>query len=66
MSDEANMAIVQLKGVKQTFILDQKNFKTGSKGFHSHGKMQIGDKRYQVSILCVEIGSKPKEPKEKE
>jgi hypothetical protein len=66
MSDEANMAIVQLKGVKQTFILDQKNFKTGSKGFHSQGKMQIGDKRYQVSILCVEIGSKPKEPKEKE
>jgi len=23
--------------------------------------MQIGEKSYQITILCVEIGSKPKE-----
>ena len=38
---------------------------TGSKGFHAKGKMQIGEKNYQINILAVEIGSKPKEKEEK-
>lgn len=60
MSD-IDMATIQLKGQKQNFILSgEKNFKTGSKGFHAQGKMQIGDKNYQINILAVEIGSKPK------
>ncbi len=58
---EVNAATILLKGVKQDFILDKKNFKTGSRGYHAQGKMQVGDKRYQINILCVEIGSKPKE-----
>jgi hypothetical protein len=65
MSD-LDMATVQLKGAKQSFILSgEKNFKTGSRGFHAQGKMQIGEKNYQVNILVVEIGSKPKEKEEK-
>jgi hypothetical protein len=42
----------------------EKLFKTGSRGFYGMGKIQIGDKRYQVQVQLVEIGSKPK-PEEK-
>ena len=38
----------------------EKLFKTGSKGFFGMGKLQIGEKRYQVQVQLVEIGSKPK------
>ena len=66
MSDEnLNLANIQVKGSKQPFILNEKVFSTGSKGFHGHGKMMIGDKNYQVNIQLVEIGSKPKEKDEK-
>ena len=58
---QVDAATILLKGVKQDFILNKKNFKTGSRGYHAQGKMQVEDKRYQVNILCVEIGSKPKE-----
>jgi hypothetical protein len=57
---ELNIATIQLNGEKQNFILNKKDFITGSRGYHSNGKMQIGDKRYQINILCVEIGSKQK------
>jgi len=57
---QVDAATILLKGVKQDFILNKKNFKTGSRGYHAQGKMQVEDKRYQVNILCVEIGSKPK------
>ncbi len=62
MSEQVNMATVQLNGSKQDFILDKKDFKTGSKGFFGMGKMVAGGKKYQVQIQAVEIGSKPKEP----
>jgi hypothetical protein len=58
---EVNLATIQMNGEKQNFILNKKNFKTGSRGYHATGKIQVGDKRYQVNILCVEIGSKPKD-----
>ena len=58
---EVNLATIQLNGEKQSFILAKKNFKTGSRGYHAQGKMQISEKSYQINILCVEIGSKPKE-----
>jgi len=58
---EVNIATIQLEGEKQNFILAKKDFKTGSKGYHAQGKMQAGGKNYQITILCVEIGSKPKE-----
>jgi hypothetical protein len=41
-------------------IADEKLFKTGSRGFFGTGKIQIGEKRYQVQVQLVEIGSKPK------
>jgi len=62
---EMDVATIQLNGAKQNFILGKKNFKTGSRGYHAQGKMQVGDKNYQINILCVEIGSKPKEKEEK-
>jgi len=58
---EVKLATILLDGEKQDFVLNAKNFKTGSRGYHAQGKMQVGDKRYQINILCVEIGSKPKE-----
>ena len=58
---EVNIATIQLEGEKQNFILAKKDFKTGSKGYHAQGKMLAGGKNYQINILCVEIGSKPKE-----
>ena len=37
-----------------------KDFKTGSRGFFSQGKIARKDgKRYQVQVQMVEIGSKP-------
>lgn len=38
----------------------EKQFKTGSRGYFGMGKIQIGEKRYQVQVQIVEIGSKPK------
>jgi len=58
---EINLATIQLKSVKQEFVLNKKDFKTGSRGYHATGKMQVGDKRYQCNILVVEIGSKRKD-----
>ena len=59
------MATIQLCGDKQNFIIDKKDFKTGSKGYFGTGKMVAGGKRYQISIQVVEIGSKPKDKEEK-
>jgi hypothetical protein len=56
------MLIVEIKdGEKKVAELPamEKVFKTGSKGFFGMGKIQIGEKRYQVQIQLVEIGSKP-------
>ena len=44
---------------------DPKEFKTGSRGFYGMGKIAIGEKRYQVQVQLVEIGSKPKADGEK-
>ena len=61
MGEQVNMATIQLNGDKQNFILDKKDFKTGSKGFFATGKMVAGGKKYQVQVQAVEIGSKLKE-----
>jgi len=63
MSEQPNMVTIQLCGDKQNFIIDKKDFKTGSRGYYGTGKMVAGGKKYQVSINVVEIGSKPKEEK---
>ncbi len=41
-------------------VAEPKNFKTGSRGFFGMGKIAIEEKRYQVQVQLVEIGSKPK------
>jgi hypothetical protein len=61
MTETVDMATIQINGSKQNFLLGKKDFKTGSRGYHGQGKMQVGHKNYQINILCVEIGSKPKE-----
>ncbi len=61
MTETVDMATIQLGSSKQNFLLSKKDFKTGSRGYHAQGKMMVGDKNYQINILCVEIGSKPKE-----
>ena len=65
MSDIVNIAAIQLNGDKQNFILDKKDFKTGSRGYYGQGKMVAGGKKYQINIQVVEIGSKPKPEEEK-
>ena len=44
----------------QVISLDPKNFKTGSSGFHGHGKVPFNGKKYQANLMLVEIGSKKK------
>jgi hypothetical protein len=65
MSDVVNMAAIQLNGDKQNFILEKKDFKTGSRGYYGQGKMVAGGKKYQINVQVVEIGSKPKPEEEK-
>jgi len=65
MSNDVNMAAIQLNGDKQNFILDKKDFRTGSRGYYGQGKMVAGGKKYQINIQVVEIGSKPKPTEEK-
>jgi len=42
-----------------------KNFKTGSRGYHGQGKLEIDGKRYQTQVQLVEIGSKNSPTEEK-
>ena len=44
--------------------LNERNFSTGSKGYGSYGKVELGGKRYQLSCSIVEIGSKGQAPAE--
>jgi hypothetical protein len=57
------MISVEIKKDNQTIgvlTAAEKVFKTGSRGFFGMGKIQIDEKRYQVQVQVVEIGSKPK------
>jgi len=49
-----------------TLTANPKEFKTGSRGFHGQGKIEIEGKRYQVQIQLVEIGSKKPTQENKE
>lgn len=54
--------IVEIKTAEgQTIALltvDEKNFKTGSRGYHGQGKVDFNGKKYQTQVQLVEIGSK--------
>ncbi len=57
------MLIIDIKSDDKTvatLMAAEKVFKTGSKGYFGMGKIAIGEKRYQVQVQLVEIGSKPK------
>lgn len=59
-----SVEIKQNEKVIGLLTAEEKLFKTGSRGFFGMAKIQIGEKRYQVQVQVVEIGSKPK-PEEK-
>ncbi len=62
------MLTIEIKQDAQTVSVmtaAEKVFKTGSRGYFGMGKIQIGEKRYQVQVQLVEIGSKPKEEETK-
>jgi hypothetical protein len=62
-----NMLLIEIKENEKivgTLVAVEKLFKTGSRGFFGMEKILIGEKRYQVQVQLVEIGSKPK-PEEK-
>jgi hypothetical protein len=64
----AEMINVEIKKDNQVvgnLTAAEKVFKTGSRGFFGMGKIQINEKRYQVQVQLVEIGSKPKVEEEK-
>lgn len=46
----------QIAGVLEA---SPKQFKTGSTGFYGTGKINQDGKRYQTSVMLVEIRSKP-------
>jgi hypothetical protein len=59
-----NVTFKQEDVVVGLLAVEEKEFKTGSRGFFGMGKIKIGEKRYQVQVQLVEIGSKPKPKKE--
>ena len=46
--------------VLQVIELNPKTFKTGSRGYHGHGKLSVNGSRYQANLMLVEIHSKGK------
>jgi uncharacterized protein (DUF2141 family) len=62
MSAAPNFIIAELKSdagqVLSVITATAKDFKTGSKGYFTSGKVEVEGKRYQVQVQMVEIGSK--------
>ncbi len=57
------MLTVEIKDNGQVIgilMAEEKTFKTGSRGYYGNGKIAMGEKRYQIQVQLVEIGSKPK------
>ncbi len=50
--------MIEINGVKMNLAMNQKEFKTGSRGYFAQGKFEVNGKRYQVQVQAVEIGSK--------
>lgn len=45
---------------EHTITMNEKKFKTGSRGFHGLAKIDLGGGlRYQGNFMLIEIGSKP-------
>ncbi len=54
-------ATIQIEGAVGTVQLNPKAFSTGSQGFHGSGKVETQAGKYQLNVIAVLIGSKPKE-----
>ena len=48
-----------------TMELKPVSFKTGSDGFRGQGKVMDGGVKYQVQVMAIRVGSKPKDEKKK-
>lgn len=55
-----NSAKIKIENEEKELFLKDKKFSTGSVGFNASGKMLVGDKKYQITVNIVEIGSKSK------
>lgn len=55
--DERADLVIEVQNVAET--LTAKTFSSGSRGFWTQGRVQIGAKRFIVNIQAVEIGSRP-------
>ena len=53
-------ASIENDGKDIPVVLMEKEFRTGSRGFHAQGKVVLDKTRYQLNFMLVEIGSKPK------
>lgn len=53
-----NSATIKIGKEENKFLLKHKKFSTGSVGFNTSGKMLVDDKKYQITVNVVEIGSK--------
>jgi len=54
-----NLAEVQIEGQKRAILLNEKQFKTGSKGYWGSDKLTLPDgRRFQIQVQAVLIGSK--------
>jgi len=52
-------AVITIEDVETPIVAPYKEFSTGSKGFYSSSKIDMGDgRRYQVGLTITRIGSK--------
>jgi hypothetical protein len=55
------MQIVDGDKVVGTEVLEQVTFKSGSRGYRTVARMEIGEKKHSLTVYLVEKGSKPKD-----
>ena len=58
ISGDDKNEVTDMEGEPASFVLKEKEFKTGSTGFHAFGKVLIDGEKYQANILLVKVGSK--------
>lgn len=51
------------RGNESDVIMSPKVYSTGTRGYHGTGKVQDGEKKYQLNFQVYEVGSKPAKKK---
>jgi len=55
------LVTINFEGKDYQFVMNPKNFSTGSTGFHGQGKLVVSEtEKYQINLMAVLIGSKGK------